>query len=54
MAHLTLDDLTLSTGKKARLHRLMYQYGPGNGKLMILPIDQGLEFSKTLLHLCLH
>ena len=41
--HLTLDDLQLSAGKKARLHRLLYQYGPGNGKLMVLPIDQGLE-----------
>jgi fructose-bisphosphate aldolase, class I len=40
---LTLDDLSLSTGKRVRLQRLMYQYGPGNGKLMILPIDQGLE-----------
>ncbi|MDX2084072.1 MAG: fructose-bisphosphate aldolase [Candidatus Melainabacteria bacterium] len=38
-----LDDLTLSPGKKARLHRLLYQYGPGNGTLMVLPIDQGLE-----------
>jgi class I fructose-bisphosphate aldolase len=43
LAHLTLDEMTLSSGKKARLHRLMYQNGPGNGKLMILPIDQGLE-----------
>jgi class I fructose-bisphosphate aldolase len=38
-----LDSLNLSTGKKVRLQRLMYQFGPGNGKLMILPIDQGLE-----------
>ena len=40
---LTIDDLGLSAGKYTRLHRMMYQYGPGNGKLMILPIDQGLE-----------
>lgn len=41
---LTLDDLDhLSTGKKARLHQLMYQHGPGNGTMLFLPIDQGLE-----------
>lgn len=41
---LTLDELDhLSVGKKARLHRLMYEYGPGNGTLLFLPIDQGLE-----------
>lgn len=41
---LTLDDLEhLSTGKRARLHRLLYDYGPGNGTMMFLPIDQGLE-----------
>jgi class I fructose-bisphosphate aldolase len=39
----TFDDLNLSTGKRARLHRLMYEHGPGNGTLMLLPIDQGLE-----------
>jgi len=39
----TIDDLDVSTGKKARLYRLLYKYGPGNGRLMILPIDQGLE-----------
>lgn len=43
-ARLTLDDMDhLSTGKKARLHRLLYDYGPGNGTLLFLPIDQGLE-----------
>src|SRR3989338_218508 len=40
---LTLEDLDLSIGKRTRLHRLLYKYGPGNGRLMILPIDQGLE-----------
>jgi class I fructose-bisphosphate aldolase len=38
-----LDQLNLSTGKKTRLHRLLYGAGPANGTLMILPIDQGLE-----------
>lgn len=39
----TLTDLDLSIGKRTRLHRLMYTYGPGNGTLLLLPIDQGLE-----------
>ncbi len=39
----TLADLDLSIGKKTRLHRLLYSFGPGNGTLMFLPIDQGLE-----------
>ena len=39
----TIEDLDLPTGKKARLYRLLYKYGPGNGRLMVLPIDQGLE-----------
>ena len=39
-----LDDLYhLNLGKRVRLHRMMYEHGPGKGKLMILPIDQGLE-----------
>lgn len=38
-----LDDLDLPTGKKARLYRLMHEHGPGNGTLLLLPIDQGLE-----------
>lgn len=40
---LTLDEMDLSTGKRARLHRLLYEHGPGNGTMMFLPIDQGLE-----------
>jgi fructose-bisphosphate aldolase, class I len=41
---LTLDDMThLSTGKKARLYRLLHQFGPGNGTMLFLPYDQGLE-----------
>jgi fructose-bisphosphate aldolase, class I len=39
----TLADMDLSTGKRARLHRLLYGTGPRNGTLMLLPIDQGLE-----------
>jgi class I fructose-bisphosphate aldolase len=39
----TFDDMNLSTGKRVRLHRLMYEHGPANGTLVILPIDQGLE-----------
>lgn len=38
-----LDDLNLPVGKKARLYRLLYEAGPRNGTLMVLPIDQGLE-----------
>jgi class I fructose-bisphosphate aldolase len=40
---MTLEDLDLPTGKKVRLHRVLYTYGPGNGRLLVLPIDQGLE-----------
>jgi fructose-bisphosphate aldolase, class I len=39
----TLDDLSISPGKRARLYRLLYEYGPANGTLLLLPIDQGLE-----------
>lgn len=38
-----LEKLQLSTGKKARLHRLLFEHGPKNGTLLFLPIDQGLE-----------
>ena len=38
-----LDELDLSPGKKARLYRMMYEHGPGNGTMLFLPIDQGLE-----------
>ena len=41
---LSLNDLDhLSTGKKLRLYRMLYQFGPGNGTALFLPIDQGLE-----------
>ena len=39
-----LDEMDyLSLGKRVRLHRLMYEHGPGNGHMMLLPIDQGME-----------
>jgi class I fructose-bisphosphate aldolase len=39
-----LDDLIhLSLGKRIRLHRILYEHGPGNGTALFLPIDQGLE-----------
>jgi fructose-bisphosphate aldolase, class I len=34
---------TLAPGKRARLRRLLYDYGPGQGTLLLLPIDQGIE-----------
>jgi len=39
----SLWDLPISAGKKARLYRMLYQFGPKNGTLKILPLDQGLE-----------
>ena len=38
-----LDQLGLSSGKKARLHRILYRHGLGNGTALFLPYDQGLE-----------
>ncbi|MHA1962043.1 MAG: class I fructose-bisphosphate aldolase [Candidatus Thorarchaeota archaeon] len=39
-----LDELDhLDLGKRVRLHRLMYEHGPGNGRMLFLPIDQGME-----------
>jgi fructose-bisphosphate aldolase, class I len=38
-----LDQLGLSPGKKARLHRILYQHGLQNGTALFLPYDQGLE-----------
>jgi fructose-bisphosphate aldolase, class I len=34
---------TLSPGKRARLRRLLFEFGPGQGTLLLLPIDQGIE-----------
>jgi class I fructose-bisphosphate aldolase len=38
-----LGQLGLSTGKKARLHRILYEHGLRNGTTLFLPYDQGLE-----------
>ena len=38
-----LSQLGLSAGKKARLHRILYQHGLRNGTAIFLPYDQGLE-----------
>jgi class I fructose-bisphosphate aldolase len=38
-----LADLDLGSGKRTRLHRLLFGAGPANGRLLIIPIDQGLE-----------
>jgi class I fructose-bisphosphate aldolase len=38
-----LGQLGLSAGKKARLHRILYQFGQRNGTALFLPYDQGLE-----------
>ncbi|MHA1905556.1 MAG: fructose-bisphosphate aldolase, partial [Candidatus Thorarchaeota archaeon] len=39
-----LDEMEyLSLGKRVRMHRMMYEHGTKNGRLLILPIDQGLE-----------
>src|SRR3954452_404404 len=37
---------TLAPGKRARLRRLLFEFGPGNGTLMLLPIDQGIEHGR--------
>ena len=33
----------LAPGKRTRLRRLLFEFGPGNGTLLLLPIDQGIE-----------
>jgi class I fructose-bisphosphate aldolase len=38
-----IGELGLDTGKKARLHRILYQFGLKNGTALFLPYDQGLE-----------
>jgi class I fructose-bisphosphate aldolase len=38
-----LDQLGLSTGKKARLYRMLHEHGLRNGTAIFLPYDQGLE-----------
>ncbi len=39
----TLNELRLPMGKHARLSRLLYAHGPGDGLMLVLPVDQGLE-----------
>ncbi len=38
-----LGELGLGAGKKARLHRILFQHGLRNGTALFLPYDQGLE-----------
>jgi fructose-bisphosphate aldolase, class I len=33
----------LTPGKRTRLRRLLFEFGPGHGTLLFLPIDQGIE-----------
>jgi class I fructose-bisphosphate aldolase len=33
----------LAPGKRTRLRRLLFEFGPGNGTMLLLPIDQGIE-----------
>ena len=40
---LPLSARGLGTGKKARLHRILHQFGLKNGTALFLPYDQGLE-----------
>ena len=42
-SRLHLTQLGLNTGKKARLHRILFQHGLRNGTALFLPYDQGLE-----------
>lgn len=39
----TLDEQGLGTGKRARLARILFKHGLGNGTAQFLPYDQGLE-----------
>jgi class I fructose-bisphosphate aldolase len=39
----SLAALSLGHGKRVRLWRMLYGHGPGNGTLVVLPLDQGLE-----------
>ena len=38
-----LEQLGLSTGKRTRLNRILFQHGLRNGTALFLPYDQGLE-----------
>jgi class I fructose-bisphosphate aldolase len=43
----SLQNLSVSHGKRTRLWRLLYGHGPANGSLLVLPLDQGLEHGPT-------
>jgi len=47
MERLSLAALSVAHGKRVRLWRLLYGGGPGNGTLVVLPLDQGLEHGPT-------
>ncbi len=40
---MSLEQIGVGAGKKARLHRILYRHGVGNGTAIFLPYDQGLE-----------
>jgi class I fructose-bisphosphate aldolase len=40
---LRLSGYGFSAGKQARLHRILFKHGLGNGTALFLPYDQGLE-----------
>jgi len=42
-SRLRLSQCGLAAGKRARMHRILYQHGLGNGTALFLPYDQGLE-----------
>jgi len=42
-ARFSLSTAGLETGKRARLHRILFGSGLGNGTALFLPYDQGLE-----------
>src|SRR5256885_5768595 len=42
-SRVSLSECGLTTGKKARLHRILFKHGVGNGTAIFLPYDQGLE-----------
>ncbi len=39
----TLAEVGLGAGKRARLHRILFEHGLRNGTALFLPYDQGLE-----------
>ncbi|OIQ85851.1 fructose-bisphosphate aldolase class 1 [mine drainage metagenome] len=39
----SLSDVGVGAGKKARLHRILFEHGLRNGTALFLPYDQGLE-----------